>query len=45
MEESRGIKKVAQSLKRAQPVTSFCKMIGTPTVPWEPAGKSTPLAA
>lgn len=45
MEESRGIKKVAQSLKRVQLVTSFCESIGTPTVPWEPLGKSAPLAA
>jgi len=26
---------VAQSLERTQPVTSFCQMIGTPTIPWE----------
>lgn len=45
MEESRDIKKVAQSLKRAQLVTSLCKRIGTPTVPWEPLGKSAPPAA
>lgn len=45
MEESRSIKKVAQSLKRAQLVISFCERIGTPTVPWEPLGKSAPLVA
>lgn len=45
MEESRDIKKVAQSLKRAQLVTSLCKRIGTPTVPWEPLGKSALPAA
>lgn len=45
MEESGGTRKVAQSLKRAQLVTSFCERIGTPTVPWEPLGKSAPLAA
>lgn len=45
MEESRSIKKEAQSLKRAQLVTSFCERIGTPIVPWEPLGKSAPLTA
>lgn len=36
---------MTQSLETAKPVTSSCKMIGTPAVPWEPVGKSTPLAA
>lgn len=45
MEESTGIKKEVQSLKRAQLVPSFCEKIGTPIVPWEPLGKSAPWAA
>ena len=45
MDDSRGLKKMAQSLERAKPVTSFRKMNGTPTIPWEPVGKSAPLDA
>lgn len=44
MEESRGIKKVAQSLKRVQPVTPFCKMIGTPTCPLGACGQINPTS-